>query len=234
MEGGKPLQWNDQASFGHRNLRGAQKKGVKTKRTAKDVMNKIAAVEMGFRKAADWLNGTGAGITNEASIKQYVTKLCPYFYELEAVMSSRPSTRRLVTEDDLGLENEEEKTDDDPAQGSSSEVGSQQVSEEAMDVPQTNSNIPIASPSPLSFCSLPPNDRLLSVAKPAKCDVTSEFSSFLTQKAIEIERQNTLQEEELAFRIKQKTTQDALQEQNIRESIAMEKKPTFDHRASVY
>ena len=54
-----------------------------------------------FKKAIDFLDGTGTGITVEASLRAAVTKICPYYYELEHVMSERSSGRPLANEDDL-------------------------------------------------------------------------------------------------------------------------------------
>ena len=49
-----------------------------------------------FKKAIDFLDGTGAGIIVEASLRAAVTKICPYYYELEPVMSERSSSQALV------------------------------------------------------------------------------------------------------------------------------------------
>lgn len=76
-------------------------KGINIERTAKDVVQKILTMEQNFKKAIDFLDGTGAGITDEESLVAAVKKICPYYYELEPVMSDRQSSRPLATEDDI-------------------------------------------------------------------------------------------------------------------------------------
>ncbi|KAL3927281.1 MAG: hypothetical protein SGARI_005367 [Bacillariaceae sp.] len=69
-------------------------------RTDKQVENKINTIERQFKKASDWLANTGAGLDDPGSIKTYVLKLCPVYYDVEAVMSERPNARPLATNED--------------------------------------------------------------------------------------------------------------------------------------
>ncbi|DAZ93193.1 TPA: hypothetical protein N0F65_010769 [Lagenidium giganteum] len=54
----------------HKIARFIEDRGITTVRTPKDIVNKISTLEQSFRDAVDWLNGTGSGVTDEASLKQ--------------------------------------------------------------------------------------------------------------------------------------------------------------------
>jgi len=70
--------------------------GIETERSPKDVHYKISTMEQQFRRAVDFLDGTGAGIEDERTLKEAVQKICPYYYELEGVMMDRQSSRPLA------------------------------------------------------------------------------------------------------------------------------------------
>ncbi|KAG6966917.1 hypothetical protein JG687_00004582, partial [Phytophthora cactorum] len=78
-------------------------KGITHFRKPKDIITKISQLEQSFRDAVDFLNDTGAGITNESSLQQAIEKRCPHYSILKDVLGDRPSTRPLVTSDDLAL-----------------------------------------------------------------------------------------------------------------------------------
>ena len=73
-----------------------------------NVCDKISSIEISFWKAIDWLDGTGAGVTDNESLESYVKRLCPFFYELEPIMKDRASARPLCSTNDLdSVESEE-------------------------------------------------------------------------------------------------------------------------------
>lgn len=71
--------------------------GILVPRDAHMVMGRISLIESSFRKAYEWTLNTGAGITCEQSIREYITKLCPHYYELLPIFQDNPSTQPLAT-----------------------------------------------------------------------------------------------------------------------------------------
>ena len=86
--------------------------GITTERTVGDVTQKILVMEQNFKKTINFLDGTGAGITDKESLVAAVRKICPNYYNLEPVMSDGQSSRPLATEEDISLgetDNKEEE-----------------------------------------------------------------------------------------------------------------------------
>jgi hypothetical protein len=88
--------------------------GITTQWNSKDVITKIGSIEQQFHEAVDWLNGTGAGVTCESSLKAAILKRCPYYYELVGAMGDRAASKPLADESDC-LETEgNECSQEDP------------------------------------------------------------------------------------------------------------------------
>lgn len=67
-------------------------------RTELQLANKISTLERSFKAATDWIANTGQGLDNPGDVEAYVKdKLCPLYYDLEAVMAERPNARPLGT-----------------------------------------------------------------------------------------------------------------------------------------
>lgn len=66
--------------------------GLGVVRSNDSIRKKITNLEAQYRKASDWLNNTGAGVTDEETLKSIILKMCPYYYELDPVMKDRPSS----------------------------------------------------------------------------------------------------------------------------------------------
>jgi hypothetical protein len=79
--------------------------GVPTVRTVKSIKEKIKWLEDTFKDASRWLECTGAGVTDQSSIREAVLQRCPYYYELEDVMRDRPSIRPLLRNTDHRFRN---------------------------------------------------------------------------------------------------------------------------------
>ncbi|KAH9104134.1 hypothetical protein LEN26_001013 [Aphanomyces euteiches] len=84
-------------------------------RKAKDIIQKISVIEASYRDARDWLENTGQGVEDEASITKEIKRRCQYFYELDEVMRDRPSSQALATSDDI------ENIEDGPSSDASNE-----------------------------------------------------------------------------------------------------------------
>ena len=81
-------------------------------RTQKHVINKIGTIEADYRSASDWLGATGSGVVCQISVREYVMKLCPFFYDLQDVMEDRASTKPLFSSG-CELEQDDEVMEDE-------------------------------------------------------------------------------------------------------------------------
>ena len=78
---------------------------VGVQRNQKHVIDKITTIETDYRTASDWLGATGSGVECQISVREYVMKLCPFYYDLQDVMEDRASTKPLFS---MGCELERE------------------------------------------------------------------------------------------------------------------------------
>ena len=52
-------------------------------RTAKSCLDKIQNIKNEYTKTNNWMNNTGQGLEGTGTFEEAVTKICPYFYEVE-------------------------------------------------------------------------------------------------------------------------------------------------------
>ncbi|KAF4044624.1 hypothetical protein GN244_ATG03030 [Phytophthora infestans] len=76
-------------------------------RDSPGVREKINSLEKQWRQAEDFRLPTGAGITDEKSLRDALLKRCPHYYDLHDVIMDRPSARAKVTSDDQDAAEEE-------------------------------------------------------------------------------------------------------------------------------
>jgi hypothetical protein len=85
-------------------------KGVRVKRDAKMVVNKIAALEDSFKNAFDFANSeTGAGLMEQGALGSFeaaVKGRCAFYYDLLPIMKDRSSAKPKCTSEELDLEEE--------------------------------------------------------------------------------------------------------------------------------
>jgi hypothetical protein len=88
---------------------------VKVTQTAEQVGNKILNLEQKFRKAFEWANATGQGVTDTRDFEKAVLKRCHVYYDLLPIMQDRANATALATneDEDLSGNDEKEKKEDD-------------------------------------------------------------------------------------------------------------------------
>jgi len=85
--------------------------GIIVERTPHQIGIKLCKMEGEYKKASDWLNGSGQGLLDEGGdIEDKVRKICPFYYDIEAVMKDRPNVNPLcVGEAGVGADSSEEE-----------------------------------------------------------------------------------------------------------------------------
>lgn len=120
--------------------------GITTMRTAKDITNKISALESLFRNAEDWRNSSGQGLRfNEPSIREALLLRYSFYFELRAVMLYRASTHPQLLNTDAAASKDD--TEDDSASSSEYEPSGSEDSDGSTDR---------ASSAPISIARRPP------------------------------------------------------------------------------
>jgi hypothetical protein len=86
-------------------------KGVRVKRDAKMVVNKISALEDAFKNAFDFANSeTGAGLMEQGALGSFeaaVKGRCAFYYDLLPIMKDRSSAKPKCTSEELDEPDEE-------------------------------------------------------------------------------------------------------------------------------
>ncbi|EGZ08631.1 hypothetical protein PHYSODRAFT_355860 [Phytophthora sojae] len=164
-------------------------KGIKTARTAKDVMSKIASLESTFRAAVDWLSATGQGVEDETTLRANILERCPEYYELFDTMHSRISTRAQLLNTDQHFRKDDTESDDcsssDESATDTNEVSSHGVSNSAA---KRSTSIPISIAQPQT--------------KPKKNDLSGHPALFRLKQA-QLDQQRDIQLAELDVRKKE-------------------------------
>ncbi|GMF41588.1 unnamed protein product [Phytophthora fragariaefolia] len=74
--GGDSHSWETNAALATQIATFITSRGVTTGRKGKDIVNKVGQLEQSVREAVDFLSNTGAGITDELSLKAAIEKRC--------------------------------------------------------------------------------------------------------------------------------------------------------------
>ncbi|OWZ22013.1 hypothetical protein PHMEG_0003358 [Phytophthora megakarya] len=119
--GGESQNGETKATIAGEVLRFIASCGVTTSRTAKDIQTKIASLEQSFKSAQDWLCATGQGVEDEKCLREAITMLCPYYYNLYDIRMDRDSTSPLMLNTD-NIDSNNESIDDDDSSSETSET----------------------------------------------------------------------------------------------------------------
>jgi hypothetical protein len=112
-------------------------KETTSKRTGKNVLNKIQHIEAAFKKAYTFANTeTGAGLkeNDNGTFEEAVTKKCPYYFDLLDIMSDRASSKPQITSYDLMKEDDVDDVDDEAADEEPEEEDEQENTGDVSDI----------------------------------------------------------------------------------------------------
>lgn len=91
------------------------KSGVVVQRTPKHIVNKIDYLIKQYKTALDWTQQTGQGVMEKGDIAGYdnhVRKLCPYWDQLDPILSDRALAQAAASTDSLTSVSEASSSDD--------------------------------------------------------------------------------------------------------------------------
>ncbi len=71
-----------------------------------------------YSRAKDWINNTGAGVECQETLKYYVNKLCPYYYDVHEVFMDHASSFAAYTSEKNFDDNSESSSESGTDTGS--------------------------------------------------------------------------------------------------------------------
>jgi hypothetical protein len=86
-----------------------KEKGIVVERIPHQVGIKMCKMEGEYKKANDWLYGTGQGVLEEGGdMQDKIKKMCPYFYQIHPIMKDRSEVNPLAIAECGVLDDDEE------------------------------------------------------------------------------------------------------------------------------
>ncbi|OWZ03597.1 hypothetical protein PHMEG_00024644 [Phytophthora megakarya] len=166
--------------------------GITTPRSAKDITNKISALESLFRSAEDWRHCSGQGREyNDPSIRDGLIQRCSLYFQLRDIMIDRASTHPSLLSTDSAARQEDTEDEND----SSSDV---------TDSPRDSIGVTNAAAQPSTTLPVRPASTPISIAqRPTKRSRTSgesEQTPFIKMKKIQLAQQRDFQMQDLEIR----------------------------------